>query len=67
MAATITDDMVEHYAVVTPWDDLADTLLARYGSIASRVVMYLADPSIAAGPATLGRWGEVARAVRGDR
>ena len=67
MAATITDEMLEHYAVVTTWDDLADTLLARYGSIASRVVMYLAAPSIAADPTNLARWGEVARAVRGDR
>ena len=25
MAATITDEMLEHYAVVTTWDDLADT------------------------------------------
>lgn len=63
MAATITDEMLEQYAVVAPWDDLADTLLSRYGDVATRLVMYLAEPSIAADPKNLGRWAEVARAV----
>jgi probable F420-dependent oxidoreductase len=63
MAAAITDEMLEHFAVVASWDDLADALVARYGGVAARLVMYLAEPSIAAGPAALGRWGEVARAV----
>ncbi len=63
MAALITDEMLEHFAVVTPWDDLADALVARYGGVATRLVMYLAEPSIADDPAALGRWGEVARAV----
>jgi probable F420-dependent oxidoreductase len=63
MAATITDDMLEHFAVVAPWDELADALLARYDGLASRLVMYLAEASITADPAALGRWGEVARAV----
>lgn len=64
MAATITDEMLAHYAVVTTWDDLADTLVARYGGVATRLVMYLAEPSIQADPANLARWGEVAAAVR---
>ena len=63
MAAAITDEMLEHFAVVTSWDDLADALVTRYGGLASRLVMYLAEPSIAGDPAALGRWGEVARAV----
>ena len=63
MAATITDEMLEHYAVVARWDDLADALVARYSGVASRLVMYLAEESVAADPAALGRWGEVARAV----
>jgi alkanesulfonate monooxygenase SsuD/methylene tetrahydromethanopterin reductase-like flavin-dependent oxidoreductase (luciferase family) len=63
LAATITDDMLEHFAVVAPWDELADALLARYDGLASRLVMYLAEASITADPAALGRWGEVARAV----
>jgi probable F420-dependent oxidoreductase len=63
MAALITDEMLEHYAVITPWDDLADALLARYQGVAARLVMYLAQQSIALDPTALGRWGEVARAV----
>ena len=64
MAATITDEMLEHYAIVCTWDELADRLIDRYRGTAARVVMYLAAASIARDPATIGRWGEVARAVR---
>jgi probable F420-dependent oxidoreductase len=63
MASTITDEMLEHFAVIAPWDDLADALVDRYGGIASRLVMYLAEGSIASDPSALDKWGEVARAV----
>lgn len=63
MAALITDEMLEHYAVICSWDELADRLLERYEGIASRLVMYLAEQQIRMDPSTLGRWGEVARAV----
>ena len=61
MAALITDEMLEHFAVVAPWDDLADVLLARYGGVATRLVMYLAEQSIRSDPtmlAALGRGGQ---------
>ena len=64
MAATITDEMLEHFAVVCPWDELADRLIERYRGTAARLVMYLAEESIRRDPGTLGRWGDVARAVR---
>jgi len=63
MAALITDEMLEHYAVIASWDDLADALLARYDGVAARLVMYLAEQAIRADASTLPRWGEVARAV----
>jgi alkanesulfonate monooxygenase SsuD/methylene tetrahydromethanopterin reductase-like flavin-dependent oxidoreductase (luciferase family) len=63
MAETVTDDMVEHFAVVGRWDELADRLVARYRGTASRLVMYLAEESIRHDPTALGRWGEVSRAV----
>ena len=63
MAALITDEMLEHYAVICRWDELADRLLERYQGVASRVVMYLAEQQIRMDPSTLDRWGEVARAV----
>ncbi|MGQ0830488.1 MAG: TIGR03617 family F420-dependent LLM class oxidoreductase [Microthrixaceae bacterium] len=63
MAALITDEMLEHFAVVTKWDEMADALVDRYDGIAARLVMYLAEGSIAADPSALGRWGEIARDI----
>lgn len=63
MAATITDEMLEHFAVAAPWDEMADALWARYEGVAARLVMYLAEASIAADPHALGRWGEIARDI----
>jgi probable F420-dependent oxidoreductase len=64
MAALITDEMLEHFAVVASWDEIADRLVERYDGVASRVVSYLAAESIRRDPPKLDRWGEVARAVR---
>ena len=64
MANLITDDMLEHFALPAKWDDLADKLIDRYHGCASRVVMYLAQESIRKTPDALGKWGEVANAVR---
>ncbi|MFQ5557698.1 MAG: TIGR03617 family F420-dependent LLM class oxidoreductase [Acidimicrobiales bacterium] len=63
MVDTITDEMLEHFAVITTWDDMADRLLDRYGAHAGRIVMYLAADSIRARPDLVDRWGEIARAV----
>lgn len=63
MEALITDEMLEHFAVVAPWDDMADLLLQRYGSCAQRVALYLLDEELRTNPDALGKWGEVARAV----
>lgn len=64
MGAAITDEMLEHFALVARWDDMADALIARYAGTASRVISYLAMGDIAENPDHLGRWGEIARAVR---
>jgi probable F420-dependent oxidoreductase len=63
MAAAITDEMLEHYAVIATWDEMADALLERYRGLATRLVMYLAEGSITADPTTLAKWGELAKAV----
>jgi hypothetical protein len=63
MAALITDEILDQFAVVAPWDEMADALLARYDGIASRLVMYLAEASIQRDPSALAKWGEIARAV----
>jgi probable F420-dependent oxidoreductase len=64
LAATITDEMLDVYAVVGRWDEIADRLIDRYGGRAERVVSYLTVEDIARRPENLGRWGEIARAVR---
>ncbi len=63
MAELISDDVLEHFAVVAKWDDMADALSERYGGFASRVVTYLTAEDIAKHPKHIGMWGEIARAV----
>lgn len=63
MGQAITDEMLEHFALVAPWDDMADALIDRYRGVASRVVMYLANEDIQRHPEHLGKWGEIAQAV----
>jgi probable F420-dependent oxidoreductase len=64
LAATITDEMLDTFAVVGPWDEIADRLVDRYGGIAARVISYLTLDDVAANPDHIDRWGEIARAVR---
>jgi probable F420-dependent oxidoreductase len=63
MMSIITDEMLQHFAVVASWDSLADRLIERYRGTATRLVMYLAEQSIRADATNLARWGEVAKAV----
>jgi hypothetical protein len=62
MAAVITDDLLSHFVVEASWDGLPAALVDRYGSIASKVVLYFADPALA-DERTMRRFGEVAREV----
>jgi probable F420-dependent oxidoreductase len=64
MANTITDEMLEHYALVATWDEMAGALTDRYGGTASRVVTYLTQEQIGKDPSALPKWGEIATAVR---
>ena len=62
--ALITDEILDQFAMVARWDDVADRMIARYKGIASRLVIYLASHWREIDGKTLDRWGEVARAVR---
>lgn len=66
MAALVTDEMLDHFAVVARWDDMASALLDRYRGVAARLVMYMGEDSLRADPANPGRWAEIARAVSGS-
>ncbi|NKB59670.1 MAG: TIGR03617 family F420-dependent LLM class oxidoreductase [Alphaproteobacteria bacterium] len=61
---TVSDELLDQFGLVARWDDMADKLIARYKGVASRVVMYFAKQSIDENPDNLGKWGEIARAVR---
>jgi probable F420-dependent oxidoreductase len=60
----ITDEMLDQYGLTASWDDMADRLIDRYKGTASRVVMYLGQQQIRHDDDHLGKWAEVARAVR---
>ena len=63
MTAEITEEMLDHFALVGKWDDIADQLKARYGNVAARVVTYITAEDIRKNPHNLPRWGEIAQAV----
>lgn len=59
MAAQISDEHIDVFATESTWDGLADALIDKYGSVASRIVLYnaLADPG------RIERYGDVASKV----
>ena len=67
MAAAITDEMLDQYAVTSTWDDLAATLLERYRGLAHRVFAYGAAGDWRRGPDTAERWRSVAADVQAGR
>ena len=62
--ALITDEILDQFAIVARWDEVADRMIERYKGVASRLVIYLASHWREVDPKVLERWGEVARAVR---
>ncbi|MDZ7674904.1 MAG: TIGR03617 family F420-dependent LLM class oxidoreductase [Acidimicrobiales bacterium] len=64
MAACITDEMLEHYAIETTWDGLADALREKYDGIGDRLILYFAEEMYRNDPSYLDRFGEVATALR---
>lgn len=63
MGDVISDEILQHYTVEAGWDDLADALVARYKGTAERLIIYTAGMDYARDPSSIGRWGEVAKAV----
>jgi alkanesulfonate monooxygenase SsuD/methylene tetrahydromethanopterin reductase-like flavin-dependent oxidoreductase (luciferase family) len=64
MAAVIDDELLEHFCISGDWASVADGIVARYQGAATRVVSYFAGMAWTRDPASLGPWGELARAVR---
>jgi probable F420-dependent oxidoreductase len=63
MAAVIDDDLLRHFCVSGTFAEVADGLVARYGGLASRVVLYSAGSAWQEDRGALGAWGEMAREV----
>lgn len=62
VAAAVSDEVLDTYAVTATWDDLPGALTKRFDGLAARVLPYCtSDPF--ADPATAERWSAVARAV----
>ena len=62
LAATITDEMFDVFAIVGRWDEIADRVVERYAGVAARVISYMTVEDVAR-TRHLGRWGEIAQAV----
>ena len=60
MAAQVTDEHIAVFATESTWDSMAEALRAKYGDLASRLVLYNALTSTD----RLERYGEVARRLR---
>ena len=56
MSATVTDRMLEEYAVTATWAELPEKLVRKYGSIAERLIFYFADFAIDADDDTCTKW-----------
>jgi probable F420-dependent oxidoreductase len=63
MSETITDEMLDVYAVTARWDELAGRLRERYAGVADRLLMYFAGWGWRDDPSRLERWSRVAREI----
>ncbi len=63
MAAVIDDELLAHFLVDGPWDELPDIVRAKYAGIADRVVFYSAGSAWANDRDHFDHLGEVARAI----
>lgn len=64
MSAVIDDDLLGHFCISGDWPTVADGIVERYRDVATRVVSYFAGETWVRDPASLGPWGELARAVQ---
>ena len=63
LAAMITDEMLDTFAIVGPWDEIADRIIDRYEGLAARVISYLTVDDLAANPENVSKWRDIAASV----
>ena len=64
MASTITDEMLDVYAVTSTWAELPAKLVAKYGGVAARLITYFSSEAWEKGGEHLERWRDVTARVR---
>ncbi len=64
MAAMITDEMLEVYAITSTWAELPQKIVDRYKGIADHIIHYFASESWEKGAAVMERWQDVIRRTR---
>lgn len=64
MAALVTDDVLDVFAVESTWDSLSDRLFDRYGTLADRLIFYFGDATRGRDPRAFERLGEVSADLR---
>jgi probable F420-dependent oxidoreductase len=64
MAATITDDMLEIYALTSTWAELPERLVDKYGDVAECLIFYFASDAWERGPAMMERWQDAIARIK---
>jgi probable F420-dependent oxidoreductase len=64
VAAAVSDEVLDTYAVTATWDDLAGALVKRFDGLAARVLPYCSTNPFD-DPATAEKWSVVARRING--
>lgn len=62
MARLVTDEVLAHFTVECGWNELAASLVSRFGALAERVILYFANP-LMADEESMRRFGAVAQEV----
>lgn len=64
MANTITDEMLDVYAITCTWDELPQRLVDKYAGVADRLLFYFAQESWEKGPETMAKWKDAIARTR---
>jgi probable F420-dependent oxidoreductase len=64
MANTITDEMLDVYAIAGTWDELPKRIVDKYRGVADRLIFYFASDAWEKGPQHLERWQELIARTR---
>jgi hypothetical protein len=64
MANTITDDMLDVYAITATWDEMPNRIVEKYRGVAGRIILYFATEAWEKGAEHLERWQEMIARTR---